>query len=115
MNLHPDLPGRALPGLKLPLLGSHVQLPAVNTGGPKAGVFALGVSIVVIVLCSAEADRAEIQYRMVPPGETLATEARTVTAGLVGLGLPGPVAVDAGLAEGEADGELDGEGEELCR
>jgi hypothetical protein len=113
------LAGRVRP--KLPLPGWHVQLPTVNTGGLNAGVFALGVSIVVIVPCSAEADWAEIQYRTVPPGGTLPAAARTVTAGLVGLvglvGLDVPVAVGVGRGEGEADGEdePDGEGEELCR
>jgi hypothetical protein len=70
---------------------------------------------VVIVPCSAEADWAEIQYRTVPPGGTLATEARTVTAGLVGLGVPVIVPVGVGVAEGEPDGEADGAGEEWCR
>jgi len=100
---------------KLPLPGWHVQLPAVNTGGLNAGVFALGVSIVVTVPCSAEADRAEIQYRTVPPAGTLATEAKTVTAGFVGLGVPVLVAVGVGVAEDEPDGEADGAGEDWCR
>ena len=89
---------------QLVLVGLPVQLPAMNTGWPNAGVFASGVSVVAILTSPGEVDHTEIRYRTVPPGGTVVVDAVTVTAGLAGA--PVPMGVRAGLVgEGETLGE----------
>ena len=86
---------------QLVLVGLLVQLSTVKTELLNAGLFAPGVSVVVIVPSSAEVDQAEILNRTVLPGCTLLADAVTASVGFVGICVEGSVGV--ALADGLGD------------
>ncbi len=88
--------------------GLLAQLSTVKTGLLNAGVFALGVSVVVIVPPSAEVDQAEILNSTVLPACTVLPDAVTASEGFVGADVPVPLGVGVGvtLADGVGDAAL---------
>jgi hypothetical protein len=88
---------------QLDVVGLLVQLSTVKTGLLNAGVFAPGVSVVLIVPPSAEADQAEILNSTVLPGCTLLADAVTASEGFVGAGVLVPVGVGVALVDGVGD------------
>jgi hypothetical protein len=88
---------------QLDVVGLLVQLSTVKTGLLNAGVFAPGVSVVLIVPPSAEADQAEILNSTVLPGCTLLADAVTASEGFVVAGVLVPVGVGVALVDGVGD------------